>query len=142
MFYYYVSREIPSSHYFACTLIDVAKLPEEVNAEVYFECRQGSMNWKLHFWVKVTNIITLEKFIYLCLIIHTHPLINIMLLIEMWEQVLLWAAVAVSLQNDPDDAHLLVFIPLCCVFSYQIELSCMINRILQKWWHVMSSASS
>lgn len=57
MFYYYVSREIPSAHYFAYTLIDVAQLPEEVNAEVHFESRQGSVNSKLLFWVKATNII-------------------------------------------------------------------------------------
>lgn len=49
MFYYYVSREIPSAHYFAYTLIDVAQLPEEVNAEVHFESRQGSVNSKLLF---------------------------------------------------------------------------------------------
>ena len=43
MFYYDVSRQIPSSHYFALKLIDLAKLPGELSAEVYCECSQGSM---------------------------------------------------------------------------------------------------
>lgn len=43
MFYYDVSREIPSSHYFALKLIDLAKLPGELSAEVYYKCSQGCM---------------------------------------------------------------------------------------------------
>lgn len=43
MFYYYVSAESPSSHYFALTLIDLAKLPEKLNALVHFEYTHGSI---------------------------------------------------------------------------------------------------
>lgn len=48
MFYYYVSREILSSHYFSLMLIDLATLSEELNL-LYFECRQGNVNWNLFF---------------------------------------------------------------------------------------------
>ena len=37
-------------------LIDLAKLPEELNAEMYFECREESLNWKLFLKASIAKL--------------------------------------------------------------------------------------
>ena len=40
-----------------------------------------------------------------------------------------------------NDSHLLIFIPLCSPLSHRMGLTCITNRILQKWKRIISEAT-